>query len=307
MKQITLWVVILLGCISINAQNIELSFENPQVTNDGMNDFYEVDVMITSDAAYSQGSGQFFLDYNATAFGTLVNGAGGITYERPDTSILGGQTTVEAAPGVIIPLGSHYNSFFVNDATTSKVSFIWQQNGSGGMIGTNIPANTPTALVHVKIQFLDGASAVSPDLCFDATNPFDDQFFTACGPFDPLVGFTFVNADCINEAGSQILNYTPDCSGSTLPVLVCTGGTTTYTIAGGWDNGTPDATMTAVIAEDYSTATMGLGDINACELTIDAMATFTVTDGNFINIQNDITVNGTLTVDHQGSVVQVEE
>ncbi|MEP0390088.1 MAG: T9SS type A sorting domain-containing protein, partial [Dokdonia sp.] len=46
---------------------------------------------------------------------------------------------------------------------------------------------------------------------------------------------------------------------------------------------------------------------NACELTIDAMATFTVTDGNFINIQNDITVNGTLTVDHQGSVVQVEE
>ncbi|MEP0388003.1 MAG: T9SS type A sorting domain-containing protein, partial [Dokdonia sp.] len=33
----------------------------------------------------------------------------------------------------------------------------------------------------------------------------------------------------------------------------------------------------------------------------------TVTDGNFINIQNDITVNGTLTVDHQGSVVQVEE
>ncbi|MEP0265928.1 T9SS type A sorting domain-containing protein [Dokdonia sp.] len=307
MKQITLILLALCTVFTINAQNIELSFANPEITTEGMIDFYEVDVIITSDVTYSQGSGQFFLDYDPAAFGTLINGAGGITFERPDTSILGGQTTVEPAPGVIIPLGSHYNSFFVNDATTSKVSFIWQQNGSGGMIGDNIIANTPTVLVHVKMQFAPGMTTIATDLCFDATNPFDDQFFTACGPFDPLVGFTFVNADCINEAGSQILNYTPDCSGSTLPVLVCTGGTTTYTIAGGWDNGTPDATMTAVIAEDYNTSTMGLGDINACELTVDAMATLTVTDGNFINIQNNITVNGTLTVDHQGSVVQVEE
>ncbi|GGG03935.1 hypothetical protein GCM10011344_00340 [Dokdonia pacifica] len=290
---------------TINAQNIELSFENPQITNDGMNDFYEVDVMITSDITYSQGSGQFFLDYNTTAFGELINGASGITFERPDTTILGGQTTVEPVPGLIIPLGTHYNSFFINDATTSKVSFIWQQNGSGGMIGDNIVANTPTLLVHVKMQFLDGASDVSPDLCFDATNPFDDQFFTACGPFDPLVGLTFVNADCINEAGSQILNYTPDCSGAALPVMACLGGTTTFAILDGWDNGMPDATMVAVIAEDYDTSISG--DINACELIINEMVTLTVTDGNFINIQNDITVNGTLTVAHQGSVVQVEE
>jgi hypothetical protein len=306
MKQITMWMVLLLGSMSVFAQNIELSYANPTVTTEGMINFYEVDVILTSDVTYSQGSGQFFLDYDSAAFGTLINGAGGITYERPDTSILGGQTTVDVG-GTIVPLGAHYGSFGVNDSSDSKVSFIWQQNGSGGMIGDNIIANTPTVLVHVKMQFLPGITTVATDLCFDATNPFDDQFFNSCGPYDPLVGFSFVEADCATQLGPQILNFTIDCSGSALPVLACAGGTTTYTIAGGWDNGTPDATMIAVIAEDYTTSTMGLGDINACELTVNSGAILTVTDGNFVNIQNDITIDGTLTVDHQGSVVQVEE
>ncbi len=304
MKKITFYIILLLGCISINAQNIELSFDNPQITNDGMNDFYEIDVMITSDVTYSQGSGQFFLDYNTAAFGTLINGAGAITFERPNTSILGGQTTVEVAPGTIIPLGAHYNDFFVNDATDSKVSFIWQQNGSGGMIGDNIIANTPVALVHVRMQFLDGASAISPDLCFDATNPFDDQFFTACGPFDPLVGFTFVNADCINQAGTQILNYTPDC---TLPdPPLCAGlPVTTYTDMG-WDNGTPDGSMNAVIDSDYDTAMVD-ADITACSCTINSSATVTVTAGRYLQTTGDLTVDGTIDVLHEGSIVQTDE
>ncbi|SNS26391.1 Por secretion system C-terminal sorting domain-containing protein [Dokdonia pacifica] len=304
MKQITLYIVMLLGGLTINAQNIELSFENPQITNDGMNDFYEIDVMITSDITYSQGSGQFFLDYNTTAFGELVNGAGAITFERPETTILGGVTTVEVAPGTIIPLGVHYNSFFINDATTSKVSFIWQQNGSGGMIGNNIVANTPTVLVHVRLQFLDGASAVSPDLCFDATNPFDDQFFTACGPFDPLVGFTFVNADCINEAGNQILNYTPDCTIPDPPL--CAGlPVTTYT-AMGWDNGAPDSMTNAVIDSNYDTSTVD-ADIVACSCTINSGATVTVTAGRYVQTTGDLTIDGTLDVAHEGSVVQTDE
>ena len=304
MKQITLWIVVFLGCITINAQNIELSFANPTITNDGMNDFYEVDVMITSDVTYSQGSGQFFLDYNTAAFGTLVNGAGAITFERPDTTILGGQTTVEPAPGVIIPLGTHYNSFFINDATTSKVSFIWQQNGSAGMIGDNIPASTPVPLVHVRIQFLDGASSVSPDLCFDETNPFDDQFFTACGPFDPLVGFTFVSADCVNEAGTQIFDYTPDCSGATVPL--CAGLPVTTYNGMGWDNGTPDGSMNAVIAADYDTSVVD-ADITACSCTVNTGTTLTVTAGRYVQTTGDLTVDGTLDVAHEGSVVQTDE
>ncbi|GGG03843.1 hypothetical protein GCM10011344_00210 [Dokdonia pacifica] len=290
--------------MTMNAQNIELSFDNAAITNDGANDFYEVDVMITSDVAYTQGSGQFFLDYNTTAFGTLINGSGGITFERPDTSILGGQTTVEVVPGTVIPLGAHYNSFFINDATTSKVSFIWQQNGSAGMIEQNIPANTPVALVRVKMQFLDGASAVSPDLCFDETNPFDDQFFTACGPFDPLVGFTFINADCVNEAGTQIFDYTPDCTAPT--IALCAGLPVTTYNGMGWDNGTPDGNMNAVIAANYDTAIVD-EDITACSCTINTGTKVTVTAGKFLQTTGDLTVDGSLDVLHEGSVVQTDE
>jgi hypothetical protein len=303
MKKITLYIVMFLGCMTINAQNIELSFDNAQITNDGANDFYEVDVMVTSDVTYSQGSGQFFLDYNTAAFGTLINGSGGITYERPDTTILGGQTTVDVG-GTIIPLGSHYGSFVINDSSNSKVSFIWQQNGSAGMIADNIVANTPTVLVHVRMQFLDGASAVSPDLCFDATNPFDDQFFTACGPFDPLVGFTFVNADCINEAGTQIFDYTPDCTIPTAPL--CSGLPVTTFTDMGWDNGTPDGTMNAIIDDDYDTA-VEAADIVACSCTINTAVVVNVTAGQYLQTTGDLTIDGTLNVAHEGSVVQTDE
>ncbi|MEP0265925.1 T9SS type A sorting domain-containing protein [Dokdonia sp.] len=304
MKKITLYIAIFLGCMTIHAQNIELSFANASITNDGANDFYEVDIMIASDITYSQGSGQFFLDYNTAAFGTLINGSTGITFERPETSILGGQTTVEVAPGTIIPLGSHYNSFFINDATISKVSFIWQQNGSAGMIEDNIVANTPTVLVHVRIQFLDGASSISPDLCFDAANPFDDQFFTACGPFDPLVGFTFVNADCINVAGTQIFDYTPDCTIPTPPL--CAGLPVTTYNGMGWDNGTPDGSMNAVVDANYDTSVVD-ADIVACSCTINPETTVTVTAGRHLQTTGNLTIDGTLDILHEGSVVQTDE
>ncbi len=83
--------------------------------------------------------------------------------------------------------------------------------------------------------------------------------------------------------------------------------TTTYTIAGGWDNGTPDATTRAIITEDYNTTTMGLGDITACELIINTDATVTITDGHFVSVENDITIDGSLLIEHQASLVQVNE
>ncbi|MEP0265088.1 hypothetical protein, partial [Dokdonia sp.] len=81
--------------------------------------------------------------------------------------------------------------------------------------------------------------------------------------------------------------------------------TTTYTIAGGWDNGAPTASVRAIIAESYDTSDGGLGSITACELTISAGAILTVEDGTFVSVQNDITVNGTLDISNTGSVIQV--
>ena len=288
------FITILTCCLTLSysvGQNMTLSFENAQIINEVDNDFYQVDIFIQSDTDFILGPGQFFIDYNEAAFGTEISANGNLFFEQPDGSILASSS---------FSVGN-YNNFNTNDSGSTRASLNWLQFWSSGTIATNNVGTTPAFLGQIRIQFAD--SMIPPDVCFNTEDPRDDQFFTACGPFTPAPA----GADCAGDIGTQLFDYTPDCSGSTIPTVACTGGTTTYTIAGGWDNGTPNATMTAIIAEDYNTATMGLGDINACELTINPMATLTVTDGNFINIQNNIIIDGTLIVANQGSVVQVEE
>ena len=297
MKHFTLGIALLLAFFTMSAQDITLSFENPEITTDGMDSFYEVDVMISSDVAFSLGSGQFFLDYNPDAFGIQANNNGAIAYERPDTSLLGGQTIVDVG-GTPVPLGANYTSFISNDTTDSKVSFIWQQNASGGMYGDNVPAGTQVALVHVKIRFLPGATAEDPSVCFDATNPFDDQFFTACGPFDPLVGFSFQTADCFNEPGSQILDYSPDCSGS-----VIFNGITFVWENDAWIPQPPEGVATlADNIEVLSPDAIFTGDVIANNVTIASGGVLDIA-GNTLSFHGNLNVTGTLTADQSTIVI----
>ena len=77
--------------------------------------------------------------------------------------------------------------------------------------------------------------------------------------------------------------------------------TTTYS-GGIWSGGVPDAGTRAVIAQNYNTATGG--DITACDCVVNSGRTLTVGADDFLDINKDITVNGTLIVEHQGIVVQ---
>ncbi|MFC4634687.1 HYR domain-containing protein [Dokdonia ponticola] len=271
MKHFTLGIALLLAFFTMSAQDITLSFENPEITTEGPDSFYEVDVMISSDVAFGMGSGQFFLDYYSAAFGVQVDNNGAIAYERPENSLLGGEVVVDVG-GTPVPLGDHYTSFISNDTTDSKVSFIWQQNASGGMYGTNVPAGTPVALVHVKIRFLPGATGEDPSVCFDAANPFDDQFFTACGPFDPLVGFDFETADCQGEPGSQIFDYTPDCSEPVVFEITCQDITAQLD-----ENGAVTITPEAVFAGDATDPDIDTLTLDVDTFTCDAIGENTVT------------------------------
>lgn len=84
--------------------------------------------------------------------------------------------------------------------------------------------------------------------------------------------------------------------------LACPGSTT-YT-SSGWSNGVPTSNMTAVIDENYSTS---IASIEACTLVINSGKTLTVPDGTYIKVEGDITVNGTLFVANEGSLVQVND
>lgn len=77
----------------------------------------------------------------------------------------------------------------------------------------------------------------------------------------------------------------------------------TYTIASGWDNGTPDANTQAVITEDYTTTTANL---TVCDLVVSTGATLTINGGEWASVASHITIKGTLIIAHEGSLVQID-
>ena len=80
--------------------------------------------------------------------------------------------------------------------------------------------------------------------------------------------------------------------------------TTEYQGGGSWTNGTPDIGSNAKIASDYDTGAGSNSSFDACTCEIDSGRTLTIQANDYINIHDDITVNGNLVVKHQGSVVQ---
>jgi Subtilase family/Secretion system C-terminal sorting domain len=83
----------------------------------------------------------------------------------------------------------------------------------------------------------------------------------------------------------------------------CTGVVKTWDGNAWTPLGNPTNIDEAIINGDYNAASDG--DLDVCVLTINSGATFTVTGGNYIRTDGNINVDGTLIVEHQGSVVQV--
>ncbi|RFN58755.1 choice-of-anchor B family protein [Marixanthomonas ophiurae] len=77
--------------------------------------------------------------------------------------------------------------------------------------------------------------------------------------------------------------------------------TTSYNGAS-WSNGAPSVGSNAKISADYNTATNT--SFQACSCEVDTGRTLTVNTGDYVDVQKDITVNGTLMIAHEGSVVQ---
>ncbi|WP_370214713.1 IPT/TIG domain-containing protein [Mesoflavibacter profundi] len=83
------------------------------------------------------------------------------------------------------------------------------------------------------------------------------------------------------------------------------GSSTTTWSAGSWDNGLPTLSTVVIINDTYNTGTDG--NIEACNLYINTGNTLTVSANSNITIQNSIYNNGGLIVQHQGSVVQIDD
>lgn len=72
-----------------------------------------------------------------------------------------------------------------------------------------------------------------------------------------------------------------------------------------WSNGVPDLTMLAIIDGNYDTALHG--DFSCCSLVVNATYRVDVRANNYVEIQNDLTVNGIFKVWDDGSLIQIDD
>ncbi len=91
----------------------------------------------------------------------------------------------------------------------------------------------------------------------------------------------------------NIVAYSPEC-----PFTSTWNGSS-------WNNGVPDIGTAVVINGNYDTASNG--NFDACSCTINGGTTVNIRANNYISILNDLSVNGTLEVRHEGALVMVED
>ena len=206
MNRLMLVTVLLVVTIS-NAQDIHFTFANAQNTNDGSNDFYEVDVMIqtiNTTGSFKLGSGQLYFTYNTSAFGENVFANTAFTVTKTNPDYIAGQYVDAAAADI-------YGPFTTNDNTTSRVSWAFSQAFSSSTFAAANVTPTPKKLCHLKFKYTDVNQM--PMVLFEEGAIYLDQFYTACGP---VSGGPFTSADCGTEPGTQLVNDTFDSGGATL-------------------------------------------------------------------------------------------
>lgn len=214
MKTKITFLILMILSLSLNAQNIQFTFDNAQTTNDGSNDFYEVDVMIaTVDglADFKLGIGQVYINYSTAAFGPNIDSASGLVISYPSSYILG------QANGF-----PYYSDFVTNDNSPSRFSFAYQQGISSGSMTDNV-TSTPAQLFHIKMQFTNAGELPMVTFEDNETQPpgvsnCRDQFYTACGPssggltFDDCAGFpgTVFNDALFDSGGATLSTEKPE-------------------------------------------------------------------------------------------------
>jgi hypothetical protein len=255
------------------SQTITYAFANAQNTNDGTDDFYEADIVITTDTDFKLGAGQFYLDYNTAAFGTSIDGSA-LTFNHPagsatsyvlDERIFGGATNGYAIVNA--------------NSTTSKLSISWS-TVLAGQVSTNVTATgSPNLICHIKIKYADTNEL--PNITFDTTTSPD---------FVTSFGLTFT------DGGTQITSDSYDSSGAVVPNTWSGGSTGDWHTGGNWSMGVPTTTSNITIPSGSVVNASSVVDVNTLSIPNNAAlnASANINNQGAITIQSTGTNSGVL-------------
>ena len=105
----------------------------------------------------------------------------------------------------------------------------------------------------------------------------------------------------------QVWENAATCFIASNAVKITSSQSTTWQVGNTWSNSAPTINTAVIIDNDYDTANGFSPSFDACSLTINNSKTVTIRANNFVNIQNDLTVTGNLTVESSGSLVMIDD
>ncbi|MBK8700507.1 MAG: hypothetical protein IPN29_13640 [Saprospiraceae bacterium] len=189
------YILIFIGITKLlSAQDAVFTATGQRVVVENQDTFVVVDVMAYSNQRFKLGSGQLYLNYDTTTFGSNVVENQNFNYTIPTTSILGKKI------GVPPFQFNFYNNIIVNDNIFNRVSISWQHNFSHTCLDSLNINEYLDVVLSFKIKVKEGYGGIIPPICLETGETFIHQTYTACGP-----NVCNVN-DCINYAGVQLLN-----------------------------------------------------------------------------------------------------
>ncbi len=287
-----LFVLFFLSCFLIQqttqAQNINFSFANSQITSNGTDSFYEADVMIDTDQDFKMGMGQLYIDYNSLAFGENIKTSKNLQIEYPDTAILG-QKYVNIV---------NFYQVRITDSNNSKFSISWMQNINANIITTNVTKGSSNLLFHIKIKY-NTATTQAQDIIFDTRKDFTRLTYTAATT--PMSG-----------DGDRLIHDSFDSSGSAFTTTWNGTSNGEWHSEGNWQNGsTPNPNNKIVLSSEANVKASS--DIDIFALSLKSGATLTVngqinsdTPIKFVSKENNEStliansITGTVTYVHDG-------
>ncbi|SEP88856.1 lamin tail domain-containing protein [Flavobacterium urocaniciphilum] len=102
----------------------------------------------------------------------------------------------------------------------------------------------------------------------------------------------------------QIRENTATCYSATNAIKITDTNASTWD-GTTWIGGTPTISKAAIIDGTYVTGTNG--DFSCCSLTVNATKSLTISSNGYVEVQNNVTNNGTLNILNNGSLVQIDD
>jgi PKD repeat protein len=108
-----------------------------------------------------------------------------------------------------------------------------------------------------------------------------------------ITRYNFYPTSCLTDFDGEVEDYTVN-------IKLCDPSNTTTWNGSNWSDGTPDEYTTAIIDGNYTATT----NFACCSMIVNSGNTITIPAGEYIEITDNLDMNGTLEVENEGSLVQ---